>query len=486
MKRVTIMIGIPGSGKSTLARMLHGSIVSADNFHLDKDGQYNYRHELAGQAHLWCLETFIRLLEKGERHIIVDNTNTRNFERAPYVQMAKLYGYVVEFMKMSASPEEAHERCVHGLSLEQVQAMHDRMEELPSYWEAPRDGARILDARLASCEPVDTDVITDALQKAYNSADPRPETEEEFTKMIEEVLDPGVIWHLDSFTPTGVGLLVQGPFAGKLKPSGSVSAIVRIHRRQHSGFILWMSEPLQLFDPTLGFDNPPVIVNGETYRSKVSSCSYAKLVKTAGLEPEQHPIVSWTSPSSKRCGVLRPGRYLDTTAEVIVEVDLASASPLPSPPSPEVPRKEETPSPLVALGGEGWPDRPTCHEGERMIPGHDVPIWKRNGTCWYCGSIAPELFLSLYKAGDITGGHWADFKYGFPHKLYLSGPASKHYPKFYTRHLFDEGLSEENLARVLEVIKEMTGLELNLPFDGRADGRLGWRRVRSRMPPDHL
>jgi len=31
---------------------------------------------------------------------------------------------------------------------------------------------------------------------------------------------------------------------------------------------------------------------------------------------------------------------------------------------------------------------------------------------------------------------------------------------------------------VLEVIKEMTGLELNLPFYGRADGRLGWRRVR--------
>ena len=268
MKRVTIMIGIPGSGKSTLARMLHGSIVSADNFHLDKDGQYNYRHELAGQAHLWCLETFIRLLEKGERHIIVDNTNTRNFERAPYVQMAKLYGYVVEFMKMSASPEEAHERCVHGLSLEQVQAMHDRMEELPSYWEAPRDGARILDARLASCEPVDTDVITDALQKAYDSADPRPKTEAEFTEMIEEVLDPGVIWHMDSFTPTGVGLFVQGPFTGRLMPSGSVSALVRIHRRQHAGFIISMSEPLELFDPTLGFDNPPVIVNGETYRPK--------------------------------------------------------------------------------------------------------------------------------------------------------------------------------------------------------------------------
>lgn len=340
-KKVTIMIGIPGSGKSTLARMLHGSIVSADHFHTDDEGQYHYRYELAGQAHLWCLERFIRLLERGDDHVIVDNTNTRNFERAPYVQMARLYGYVVEFMKMTADPNEAHMRCVHGLTLEQIKAMHARMEELPSHWPAAREGTRILEARLGSSEPVDAVLLEDALRKAYNNADPKPQTEAEFVQMIDKVLDPGVIWQIDSFTPTGMNLRVFGPFCGSPKLRGSVAASVRIARHQDGLFISDWSQDLPDFDPTLGLDTPALIVNGQTRHPRFHRCFYSTLVKSVGLDPEQRPIVSWTSLESKRCGILRPGCYLDTCFDVIVEVDLDSALPLPSSSTPPPPPQDE-------------------------------------------------------------------------------------------------------------------------------------------------
>jgi hypothetical protein len=55
--------------------------------------------------------------------------------------------------------------------------------------------------------------------------------------------------------------------------------------------------------------------------------------------------------------------------------------------------------------------------------------------CSYCGSVAPSALAVLLKT-EGTAVEWADFKYGWPHKIYVTGPGIPHL-KFYTVHLKD-------------------------------------------------
>lgn len=153
-----------------------------------------------------------------------------------------------------------------------------------------------------------------------------------------------------------------------------------------------------------------------------------------------------------------------------------------------------------------WPDRPTCHDKDSRATayrGHPVvggtygswrsprPFQPGGGTqmgdegnplrtCWYCGSITAEDFYEILlreekESTDSTmdiGGRpfplkaieMADWKYGYPHKLYIRIPnpdagrpvilgstsdrhgTTLHPPhpagdqltvKFYTEHLYD-------------------------------------------------
>lgn len=45
-------------------------------------------------------------------------------------------------------------------------------------------------------------------------------------------------------------------------------------------------------------------------------------------------------------------------------------------------------------------------------------------TCSYCGSIHPQDLLDAIKAGAVLGG--ADWKYGWPHKFYISNIPNPH------------------------------------------------------------
>lgn len=40
-------------------------------------------------------------------------------------------------------------------------------------------------------------------------------------------------------------------------------------------------------------------------------------------------------------------------------------------------------------------------------------------SCWYCGSMHPADVATAIRAGAV--GHWADRKYGWPHKAYFDG-----------------------------------------------------------------
>lgn len=77
-----------------------------------------------------------------------------------------------------------------------------------------------------------------------------------------------------------------------------------------------------------------------------------------------------------------------------------------------------------------WPEAPTCHgiitrfsKGETpkwLPPRLDEPSAAHFRTCGYCGSINPEDLVKFAETGNI---HFegADWKYGWPHKVYVKG-----------------------------------------------------------------
>lgn len=185
----------------------------------------------------------------------------------------------------------------------------------------------------------------------------------------------------------------------------------------------------------------------------------------------------------------------------------------------------------------------TCHEHERQYPDYDVSRWEParvttetvevNGeevladnwsqpfrTCRYCGSIHPVDLLEIWKRDEfervhvvsmptgpltMTNVEWADFKYGYPHKLYVRGIPNPNagrkavtgrryeggelvekfvsverstWAKFYTRHLFDRGLLDqpELLKEIVDAIARESGLFLDVRVEDGQD-LIGWRRA---------
>lgn len=135
MKKVSILIGIPGSGKSTWARAQEGAVIcSADHHHVTASGRYVYEPSRAGEAHLACLRKCLDALEEGKQHVIIDNTNIYNWERAPYAQLARMHEYEVEFVRFDVDPEIALERGIHNVPAKTVWRMLYAMEEPLSRW----------------------------------------------------------------------------------------------------------------------------------------------------------------------------------------------------------------------------------------------------------------------------------------------------------------------------------------------------------------
>lgn len=135
-----ILRGLPGSGKSTWAETqnMKGGvcIYSADSFHII-DGKYCYDPKRAGFAHAECLRTYVEDIRIGKHDIfIVDNTNTRIHEMAPYIAVANAFGVDHEILQFNCSIDQSIARNIHGVPHGTIVSMNVALqtEHLPVHW----------------------------------------------------------------------------------------------------------------------------------------------------------------------------------------------------------------------------------------------------------------------------------------------------------------------------------------------------------------
>ena len=134
--KVVIMRGAPGSGKSTwVKKNLPGAeVFSADSYFM-QDGEYKFDPARLPQVHDTCLRSFLLAVwHPKDRDIVVDNTNTKAFEIAPYYRLAEAFGYGVEVVWVVAPAEVCKARNVHNVPPATIDAMVNGVEPLPPWW----------------------------------------------------------------------------------------------------------------------------------------------------------------------------------------------------------------------------------------------------------------------------------------------------------------------------------------------------------------
>lgn len=141
IKKAIILVGVSGSGKSTQAQALKEKyekmglsveIHSTDNYFLNKQGEYQFDPRKLAYNHKQCQLAFRSGATKGINVLIVDNTNVRAKDRAPYVRVAEELGYEVELMLVGQTDEEAVKtyaaRNKHNVPEQVVQRQARRLE----------------------------------------------------------------------------------------------------------------------------------------------------------------------------------------------------------------------------------------------------------------------------------------------------------------------------------------------------------------------
>ena len=122
--------GLPGSGKTTLVSEIRGpEIIAADDYFM-VDGEYHFDPSKLPAAHQWCQEQCKTSLKMG-LPVAVTNTFSQRWELEPYLQMAtelSVRMFVLDLFDSGMSDAELHQRNVHGVPLEGIEAMRSRWE----------------------------------------------------------------------------------------------------------------------------------------------------------------------------------------------------------------------------------------------------------------------------------------------------------------------------------------------------------------------
>lgn len=149
-QKVIIMSALPGMGKDFYIKTREEgmdpfsdeneegnyTVVSADHFFTNQAGVYNFEPALISQAHESCLRAFLNaVLMNSVQRVYVSNTNTQQWERWPYHQLAKAYGCDVEYVVIEGDISLT-ERNTHGVPPEVISRMAGRMERNGMTWGA--------------------------------------------------------------------------------------------------------------------------------------------------------------------------------------------------------------------------------------------------------------------------------------------------------------------------------------------------------------
>jgi len=143
MKKLVMMRGLSGSGKSTMARKFldeatyldagDKAIFSTDDYYTGDVGLYVFVPALIGKAHAWNQQRCNAAMYDGVSLIIIDNTNTQQWEMKPYLALAEKYGYEVEYLipttEWAWDVDECARRNTHGVPRDAIQRMKDRFEK---------------------------------------------------------------------------------------------------------------------------------------------------------------------------------------------------------------------------------------------------------------------------------------------------------------------------------------------------------------------
>jgi len=125
MKILYIIRGLPSSGKSTLAKKLVGSssVIEADQYFVDIEGNYKFIPEQIKYAHAYCKDWASIFMRSSISDLAVANTFTQLWEYQPYLGMCKKYGYKPVII-------ECHGRfkSIHNVPDDAIQRMKDRWE----------------------------------------------------------------------------------------------------------------------------------------------------------------------------------------------------------------------------------------------------------------------------------------------------------------------------------------------------------------------
>jgi predicted kinase len=127
MKTVIILRGVSGSGKSTVASLLETTkhscyVCSADKYFM-RGGEYKFEPSRLKDAHSWCFEMFDRCVLNAIELIVVDNTNTSEWEYEKYETHAKRYGYTVHRLVVEACGQDS----IHGVPPEVIVKQRERL-----------------------------------------------------------------------------------------------------------------------------------------------------------------------------------------------------------------------------------------------------------------------------------------------------------------------------------------------------------------------
>ena len=125
-----LLRGLPGSGKSTLGNVILTSIstdtpsvISADDYFNNENGEYIFDATKLKEAHNQSLEKCADRMRLGIKKIVVANTFTTGWEMERYYEAANRYNYRVH----SVIVENRHEgQNIHGVPDDKIKQMKNR------------------------------------------------------------------------------------------------------------------------------------------------------------------------------------------------------------------------------------------------------------------------------------------------------------------------------------------------------------------------